>query len=191
VSNRLSRAGAFQWGAQPRGSKGDRGHDGIVPVGHRVQYSILRSPLQGKRTSAETQIIVVKRQETTLTETTLTETTTADPRKGISDVDPRSFTGTISGTHPPLSPGTGPRLWLHRPVHTRVMGSSINARKESHGGSSAPRDIGSGFDNHRAGRPEALFCQARSRGVGMLAEENRKRSNAANTRFPSAVCRLL
>ena len=36
-----------QWGAQPRGSKGDYGHDVVMPGGHHVQSSILRGPLQG------------------------------------------------------------------------------------------------------------------------------------------------
>ena len=38
---------AVQWGAQPRGSKGDHGHDVVMPGGHRVQYSILPGPVQG------------------------------------------------------------------------------------------------------------------------------------------------
>src|SRR5271165_5855540 len=79
-------------------------------------------------------------------------TTPGNRRKGISDVDPGSTSGTISGTLPPLSPGTGAGFWLHDPVHTGVMGSGIPARKESHGGGCAPRDIGSGFDGERSGR---------------------------------------
>lgn len=97
-------------------------------------------------------------------------TTLTDRRKGISDVDPGSISGTISGTLPPLSPGTWAGFWLHDPVNTRVMGPSITPRKESHGGGCAPRDIGSGFDDKGSGRLKTLFCKARRRRVGLLAE---------------------
>ena len=93
-----------------------------------------------------------------------------DRRKGISDVDSRSISGTIGETLPLLSPRTWAGFWLYEQLDTRVMGAGITARKESHGGSCTPRDIGSGFDSNRTRRPETLFCKAGGGRMGLLAE---------------------
>jgi hypothetical protein len=44
------------------------------------------------------------------------------------------------------------------------------SQPEKNRGSGTPRDIGSGFDNKRTRRPEALLCKARGGRVGLLAE---------------------
>ena len=100
--------------------------------------------------------------------------TRTDGRKGISDVDPRSISGTIGETLPSLSPRTWAGFWLYDQLDTRVMGAGITARKKSHGGSCTPRAIGSGFNNKRTRRPEALFCKAGGGRVGLLAQRTRR-----------------
>ncbi len=102
---------------------------------------------------------------------------------GISDVDPRSISGTISGALPPLSPGTWARLWLRHPVQTRVMGRDIAARKESHGGGCAPRDTGSGLDDKGSGRLKTLFCEARRCRVGLLAQQGQRQCG----KYPDSI----
>ena len=100
--------------------------------------------------------------------------TLTDRRKGISDVAPRSISGTIGETLPSLSPRTWAGFWLYDQLDTRVMGAGITARKKSHGGGCTPRDIGSGFNNKRTRRPEALFCKAGGGRVGLLAQRIRR-----------------
>ena len=100
--------------------------------------------------------------------------TRTDRRKGISDVAPRSISGTIGETLPSLSPRTWAGFWLYDQLDTRVMGAGITARKKSHGGSCTPRDIRSGFNNKRTRRPEALFCKAGGGRVGLLAQRIRR-----------------
>jgi|SRR5580692_9102453 hypothetical protein len=100
--------------------------------------------------------------------------TLTDRRKGISDVDPRSISGTIGETLPSLSPRAWAGFWLYDQLDTRVMGAGITARKKSHGGRCTPRDIGSGFNNQRTRRPEALFCKAGGGRVGLLAQRIRR-----------------
>ena len=104
-------------------------------------------------------------------------TTLTDRRQGIFDFDPGSVSRTISGTLPALSPGTWAGSWLHDPVNTRVMGPSIPARKESHGGGCALCDVGSGFDDKGSGKLKALFCKARRCRVGLLAQRNGRGEN--------------
>src|SRR6202790_1505681 len=101
-------------------------------------------------------------------------TTLTDRRKGISDVHPRSISGTIGETLPSLSPRTWAGFWLYDQLDTRVMGAGITARKKSHGGSCTPRDIGGGFNHKRTRRPEALFCKAGGGRVGLLAQRIRR-----------------
>src|SRR6202171_2905500 len=96
--------------------------------------------------------------------------------RGDSDgrVYQRSISGTIGETLPSLSPRTWAGFWLYDQLDTRVMGAGITARKKSHGGSCPPRDIGSGFNNKRTRRPEALFCKAGGGRVGLLGQRTRR-----------------
>jgi hypothetical protein len=134
---------------------GDHGHCNGVRGEHRVQCPISGSPMRRTQGAAERKGCpeTPGRTKTSCSDGVGAGCSFGAPdntpiwRKAISDVDPGSISGTISGTLPPLSPGAGARFWLRGPLRHRVVGPSVTASKESHGGGGAPRDIGIGFDN--------------------------------------------